>query len=127
MFRESWRSLMEPEPGNQDEREMRAARNQALFRAVNEQIKSMNEAYAEIAGTFAIACECADTSCIKTLELSPDEYEAVRAEPRHFAVLPGHVYPDVEDVVRESNEFVVVEKIARAAEVAELLDPRGSE
>ena len=118
---------MHPETSNQDDREIRAARNQALFRAVNEQIKSMNEAYAEVAGTFAIACECADTSCIQTLELSRDEYEAVRAEPRHFAVLPGHVYPDVEDVVRESNGYVVVEKIARAADVAEILDPRRSE
>jgi hypothetical protein len=71
MFRESGGPLMEPEASNQDEREIRAARNQALFRAVNEQIKSMNEAYAEFTGTFAIACECASQSCIETLELSP--------------------------------------------------------
>ena len=116
---------MDLEPSNSDEREIRAARNQSLFRAVNEQIKSLNETYAEFVGTFAIACECADTSCIGTIELPPDEYEAIRAEPRHFAVLPGHIYPDVEDVVRESNGYVVVEKIARAAAVAEVLDPRG--
>jgi hypothetical protein len=42
-------------------------------------------------------------------------------------VLPGHVYPDVEDVVRGSNGYVVVEKTARAADVAEMLYPRGSE
>jgi hypothetical protein len=120
-------SLVEPEPNNPDEREIRAARNQAQFRAINEQIKSMNEAYAEFAGSFAIACECANQRCIEMLQLSPEEYEAVRAEPRHFAVLPGHVYPDVEDVVRESNGYVVVEKIARAADVAEILNPRGSE
>jgi hypothetical protein len=118
---------MEPEPSTQHEREVRAARNQALFRAVNEQIKNMNEALAPLVGSFAISCECADTDCIETLELSPEEYEAIRAEPRQFAVLPGHIYPDVEDVVRESNGFVVVEKIAQAAVVAEVLDPRRSD
>jgi hypothetical protein len=118
---------MEPEPSKGHEREVRAARNQALFRAVNEQIKGMNEALASVTGSFEIACECADTDCIETLELSPEEYEAIRADPRQFAVLPGHVYPDVENVVRESNGFVVVEKISRAAAVAEVLDPRQSE
>jgi 5-bromo-4-chloroindolyl phosphate hydrolysis protein len=117
---------MESEPTNQHEREVRAARNQALFRAVNEQIKTINDAVATLTGSFAISCECADTNCIETLELSPEQYEAVRAEPRQFAVLPGHVYPDVENVVRESNGFVVVEKIAQAAVVAEMLDVRRS-
>jgi hypothetical protein len=118
---------MEPESSNLEEREVRAARNQALFRVVNEQIKHMNEAFATLAGSFAITCECADTNCIQTLELSPEAYRAIRAEPRHFAVLAGHVYPDVERVVRESERFIVVEKIATAAVVAEALDPRRSE
>jgi hypothetical protein len=108
---------------DQEEREIRAARNQALFRAVNEQTKAMNEAFAEVTGSFAIACECADTGCIETLQITPDEYAEVRGNPRHFAVLPGHVYPEVEDVVR-STGYVVVEKIAKAAEVAEFLDER---
>ena len=112
------------EPHDQHEREVRAARNQALFRAVNEQAKELNDAFASITGSFAIACECADTSCIETLDISPDEYEQVRANPRHFAVLPGHIYPDVEKVVRTSEEYVVVEKIAKAAEVAEFLAER---
>lgn len=115
---------MEPELSDPNEREVRAARNESLFRAVNEQIKGLTDAFAVVAGSFAIACECADTSCIETLELSPEEYEAIRAEPRQFAVRPEHVYPDTEEVVRESNGFVVVEKTARAADVAEVLDGR---
>jgi len=118
---------MESEPSKGQEREIRAARNQALFRSVNEQLRGMNEALSSVTGTSAISCECADTDCIDTLELSPEEYEAIRAEPRQFAVLPGHVYPDVEDVVRESKGFVVVEKTAHAAAVAEVLDPRRQE
>lgn len=112
------------EPSSQQEREIRAARNQALFRAVNEQMQAMNEAVAAISETFAIACECADTSCIETFDIAPDEYDEVRANPRHFAVLRDHVYPDVERVVRESEQYVVVEKAAKAGEVAELFAER---
>ena len=111
-------------PQDQQEREIRAARNQALFRAVNEQVTSVNEAFASITGTFAIACECADTTCIETLHISPDEYAEIRSNPRHFAVLPGHIYPEVEKVIRTSGQYVVVEKMAKAAEIAELLDER---
>ena len=109
------------ESSSQDEREVRAARNQALFRAINEKLKTLNEAFAEVTDTFTIACECADTACIAMIEIHPHEYAAVRAEPRHFAVLPGHVYPDVEVVVRESDGYVVVEKTLAAAEAAEIL------
>ena len=107
-----------------EEREVRAARNQALFRAVNEQMAKLNEAFAQVVGTFTVACECANTSCVEMIEIAPEQYRAVRAEPRRFVVSVGHVYPDVEVVVHESPAYVVVEKVAAAADVAELLAPR---
>jgi hypothetical protein len=110
---------MEPSP--QQEREVRAVRNQALFRAVNEKLRALNEALATATETFAIACECADSNCIEILNIGPSEYLGIRSEPRHFAVRPGHVYPDLEKIVREAASYVVVEKIATGAEVAELL------
>jgi hypothetical protein len=109
------------EPSSQHEREVRAARNQALFRALNENLKALNEAFASVADTFAITCECADRDCIQMIEIHPHEYLAVRAEPRHFVVLPNHVIPEVETVVREVETYVVVEKIAAGGELAELL------
>ena len=107
-----------------NEREVRAARNQSLFRAVNEKIRDLNEAFSSLTETFVIACECADTTCIRTLEISRDEYVAVRKEPRHFAVLNGHVYPEVEKVVGETERYVIVEKNAVAGEIADQLAPR---
>jgi hypothetical protein len=107
--------------GDQQEREVRAVRNQALFRAVNEKLQTLNDSFQSIMGTFTIACECADTSCIEMVDIEPDEYSAIRAEPRHFAVLPGHVYPEVERVVRESDGHVVVEKSVTGADVEEIL------
>ena len=103
------------------EREIRAARNQALFRSVNERLRKMNDAISSFTGTFVITCECADRTCIEQIEIAPDEYEAVRAHPRQFAVLPGHIYPDVEHVVRETPVYVVVEKVQKAGELADEL------
>jgi 5-bromo-4-chloroindolyl phosphate hydrolysis protein len=107
---------------DQHEREVRAARNQALFRAVNEKLQGLNDSFKSLTSTFTIACECADASCVEMLDIQADEYLAVRAEPRHFAVLPDHVYSDVERVVREPDGYVVVEKTGAAAKVAEILD-----
>jgi hypothetical protein len=110
----------------QEEREARAARNQALFRSVNERLEDLNEAFTAITGTFTIACECADTTCVQMIEVDPDEYSAVRAEPRQFLVRPGHVFPDVESVVSESDDYVVVEKFGEAGDVADALSPRSA-
>ena len=105
--------------GSGDEREIRGARNQALFRAVNEKLTELNAAFVSASDTFVIACECADPTCVQTVEVAPDAYAQVRANPRRFVVMRGHVYPDIEDVVGEAYTYVVVEKIARAAEVVE--------
>ena len=111
----------------QDEREIRAARNQALFRSVNEKMLEINEVLGEASRTFTIACECADTTCVQILDLSPEQYSAVRADPRHFAVLPGHIYPEVEKLIEEFDGYVVVEKKRLAAEIAKATAPTTSE
>jgi hypothetical protein len=109
------------EASSQHERELRAARNQALFRSINEKLESMNERFAGVIHTFTIACECADTTCVEKIEIVPEEYRAVRAEPRQFAVRPGHVLLDVEKIVSESDRYVVVEKTGTAGRTAEAI------
>ncbi len=111
------------EISSQEQREIRAARNQSLFRAVNEKLKALNAAFASTTETFTIACECADETCTAMVDIGPDEYLTVRSNPRQFAVLPGHVYPDVEAVIGDSDRYTVVEKLAAAAEVAEATAP----
>jgi hypothetical protein len=106
-----------------EEREVRAARNQALFRSVNEKMRQLNEDVASVTGSFTIACECADTGCLEMIEIAPAEYLAVRGQPRRFVVLEDHVYADVETIVGESDGYVVVEKTETAGEVAEQLTP----
>ena len=108
----------------QHEREIRAARNQALFRAVNEKMRQLNTTLGALTERFVIACECADRGCLMTLDIGPAEYERIRSHPNQFAVLSGHVYPEVESVVDETERYVVVEKRGMGMAFAEATDPR---
>lgn len=101
------------------ERQARAARNQTLFRALNEKLHDVNDALSAITETFVIACECADVGCVKMIDIAPGEYDAVRADSRRFVVLPDHVYLDVEKVVDRRDGYVIVEKLELAGEIAD--------
>ena len=107
------------EPASNEEREIRAARNQALFRAVNEKMLELNEIFGAIAGTFSIACECARMDCVALMEIPPDAYRVVRQSPRTFAVCPDHVEADVERVVSTHDGYAVVEVTGHGVVVAE--------
>jgi hypothetical protein len=101
----------------------RAAKNESLFREVNERILELQEEFErKVGGAFpdaAFICECSFLDCTERIELSLEEYAAVRTEPTHFAVTPGHVDPDHERVVRATDRYVVVEKLGAAGDVAE--------
>ena len=109
------------------EQQARAARNQALFREINERIESLNSDFSTItpdAGNWV--CECANESCLGLVQMSVAEYEAVRAAPNRFFVLPddGHVWPQVERVVERTERYWVVEKVGVGESVAKQADPR---
>jgi hypothetical protein len=107
-----------------DPREQRVAKNEALFREVNERIKEVNEPLA-LEEPSDYLCECGSRDCTEPIALTRAEYERVRSEPTHFAVASGHVVPDVENVVAENDRYVVVEKSApAAARIAIERDPR---
>src|SRR4051794_41236318 len=71
-----------------DERRSRQAKNEILFRSINERIETLSE---EVAGRegergYDFVCECHDTSCIAPVALTFAEYEAVRESGRQFVV-----------------------------------------
>ena len=107
-----------------EQREVRAARNQSLFRQVNERLEDIGAPFADITDRVSFTCECALPDCVDELELSVDEYERVRARPTTFVVAPGHVDPAVEAVVAAGDRFEVVEKIGAGGEFATAVDPR---
>jgi hypothetical protein len=104
----------------------RAASNEALFRQVNERVKEKTELFASAADApelFDFLCECASEDCVDHVQLTMSEYELVRTEPTHFALVPGHELPEAEIVREENGRFVVVEKIVEEAMLART-DPR---
>ena len=110
------------------ERQRRIAENESLFRDVNERVEDTAERFMigdDVAQEFL--CECGETSCTERVVLTLREYESVRANPRRFAVLPGHEIEEVEDVVERTDRFLVVEKTGVGGPVADELDPRTRE
>jgi hypothetical protein len=107
-----------------DERGVRAAKNQSLFREINERIEGLNENFGAIRLSAEWMCECADLACMERLEFSLDDYEQIRGHAERFPVKPGHEITEVERVVERHNGYLVVEKTGVGAEVARLRDPR---
>ena len=105
-------------------RQARAARNQSLFRDVNETIDSTATDASPMFTEFM--CECADVSCFEHVSLTSEEYASVRKMgPVYFILKPGHEDPHVERVVGgEADRYQIVEKQEVAAKVAVELDPR---
>jgi hypothetical protein len=108
-----------------DERERRIGENEVVFRAVNERIEGLNEAFGMVTETMSVVCECGDIACSQQIEISLPEYERVRAEPTLFVVVPGHEIEDVEDVAERRDSYTVVRKHpGEPAKVAAENDPR---
>ena len=105
------------------DRERLVAANEALARRVNDAIERGHWPGEEDQGA-AYRCECTRLDCNRLLELTPAEYERVRAHPRRFVVFPGHECPEVESVIRAMPAYVVVAKRGEAGAVAEAADPR---
>jgi 5-bromo-4-chloroindolyl phosphate hydrolysis protein len=99
---------------------VKAGRNQALWREVNERIKAV----AETSGQVEFLCECARMDCDETLSLSMAEYERIRSSPTRFPIAVDHHFPEIESVVEVSDGYAVVEKKGAAAEEVAKLDPR---
>jgi len=104
------------------ERERRVGVNESVFREVNERIEELGEEFD--ASSLEFVCECSDPACNERVSISLAAYEAVRAHPDRFLLLPGHQQLDVERLVEEHDQYLVVEKHGQAGEIAEDSDPR---
>ena len=111
-----------------DDDQRRRARNEALFREVNERIVELDTG---VGGydrgdslLIGFVCECPREDCSEMLEVTHGQYEGVRENPRRFLVLPGHEDVDIAKVIDQHAQFLVVEKIGEAGEFAVEQDPR---
>ena len=113
-----------------DARREREAKNEVLFRSINERIEDLGEQWlsgAEGERAYDFVCECQNTECTEPVALTIAEYEHVRANGRRFIVAPSpdHVDTTIENVVDMSTRYWVVEKTDESGDVAEAADPRG--
>jgi len=98
-------------------REERVARNEELFQIVNRQIEKLEKTLAGPRKTFSMVCECGKKHCLDGFDVEPAVYQRVRANPLLFFVVPGHEDSQVEKVIERTPQYLVVEKVGRAAEV----------
>jgi hypothetical protein len=106
--------------------EERAARNEVLFREVNEEVQALALRFdTDRSAPLRLVCECANAECSETIVVPTEAYEDVRAHARRFVVLPGHETTALERIVAITDGFAVVEKdTPTTARVAEQHDPR---
>jgi hypothetical protein len=106
----------------------RLARNEALFREVNERVAEVAVHFIEVetkGESVDFTCECGRADCAEPIPMTVAEYEAIRAEPTHFAIVAGYELPEIETVIeRHLTCFVVEKRDEDAQEVARETDPR---
>ena len=110
-----------------DPRRERRARNEAIFREVNERIEELDAHFGHVApdpSRLIVVCECGLGTCTGQFEVTRSLYETVRANPKRFLVLPGHEDARIERVVEKHADFSVVDKFVHKADVAVEHDPR---
>jgi hypothetical protein len=106
-----------------DDRERRMAQNEVLFREVNERVKDIASKLGDDGG-YEYFCECANKDCTFRISMRLADYENLRSNPKQFVVLPGHYFPEIEDLIVRNDGFWIVRKSGEAGEYVEHLDPR---
>jgi hypothetical protein len=106
----------------------RVARNQSTFRAANERIEGAAGHVVE-GEALPFICECPRPTCTEITSLTMREYETVRDDPARFFSVPGHETCEVDGVtvakvLERRKGYSLLEKVGRAAEIAEELDAR---
>jgi hypothetical protein len=105
------------------ERQERLAKNESLFRSLNENIRGLAN---ELVGAepFEFICECSTSGCVERLSLTLAEYERIRQDGTHFLLADDHEDIEIEQVIGCHDGYVVVEKDGVAGLVAADDDPR---
>ena len=107
-----------------DTREERLARNEVVFRDINERVDQAATGHGSDSGVYEFFCECSNLDCTLQVPLTFAAYESVRADPTQFVVAPGHDLPEIEEIVERTDTYQVVKKHDEAAQIAIEEDPR---
>ena len=62
---------------------------------------------------------------VRIISLRREEYEAMRAHPKRFVMVPGHQEAD-DRLVLEAADFIVIEKRGKEGDLVAARDPRSA-
>ena len=93
-------------------------RNEALLRAVNEEIERVSEDLEDRSWLpddrrVDFHCECG-THCDARVSMTTEDYVRAHAQSDRFVVAPGHETEAVERVVERHDGYSVVDKVPEA-------------
>jgi hypothetical protein len=107
------------------EHKRRIGENEAVFRALNEEIRDLSKTFADNAHTLKVVCEGGTRSCTDQFPIRVHAYARVRDDPTLFVVKPGHDFPETETVITKEEAFWILRKdpgvpaeVARATDVS---------
>jgi hypothetical protein len=93
-----------------DARETPRKHTQLRFRKANERLLAAIENGGPNMRRVPFLCECADETCLGTVEVDVAEWEAVASQRNHFLMEAGHQRSEGEDVVGHIGEYEVARK-----------------
>jgi hypothetical protein len=99
------------------------AQRQNLFRDANERIEYAAATVGHV-GRRPFICECSLDGCVERIEVESAVYDEVRGHKARFLTLPGHEIAAIEVIVERNEEYQIVEKTDRFAEIAASGNPR---
>jgi hypothetical protein len=90
-------------------RASRQARNQVLFREVNERIAELLNRLDGEAGRQSFICECSRTGCTDMIDVPLATYSRVRDDPTLFLLAAGHQDPSHEVVIEDVGPYLIAQ------------------
>ncbi len=105
-------------------REERLAKNETLFRDLNERIEQAAGRETEGGDKYGFVCECSHDDCFELVHMTIVEYERLRGNPLRFVVIAGHEIPEIEEVVERQPGYYFVKKTGSEQKIAADTDPR---
>ena len=83
----------------------RLTHNEALFRKENEKVSRRMQAIVTPDVPIRFVCECSDM-----VWLTADQFSTLHKSKRLYVVKPGHEKGAIEHIIKQTEEYVLVEK-----------------
>ncbi len=92
------------------DRTARLEENQQTFKEANERLEGVVAERFEGVERVPFLCECADGTCLGRIDLTLEDYRAVRARENYFVILVDHLRSPGEEVVAHRDGYDITQK-----------------